>query len=273
MNQNSWRCVSASVRGTSHKTSGSECQDRNACVETTSEDGPVLIALVSDGAGSAKRSGDGAGMICETIREQSQQFFSDQGTLDQINIRLIANWVEMFRNEIILLADSDGVADREFACTLLGAIIGKSRAAFFQIGDGAIVYSLMQGGPYSLVFWPERGEYENTTYFATESTFFEQLQFTLVEGNVAELALLSDGLQRLALDYSKKDAHQPFFRGFFPSVQLAAEAEVTQLTEQLAVYLDSARVNQRTDDDKTLLLAVAPLSASQSKVGDGDASR
>ena len=127
----------------------------------------------------------------------------------------------------------------------------------FQVGDGAAVFSTERGGPYKLAFWPDRGEYENTTYFATQATFIEQLQFTFVESAISEVAIFSDGLQRLALNYQTREAHAPFFGGFFPIVKSASESELAGMSAKLSAYLDSPRVNDRTDDDKTLVLAVS----------------
>lgn len=254
---NAWRWVSASVRGTSHVVSGAECQDSHLCGEIDSPEGPILLAFVSDGAGSAKRSADGSRLLCELMMSEAQIFFTEEGRLEQLNSRVIANWIEQFRSEIILQADSEGLTDREFACTLLGSILGPSSAAFFQVGDGAIVYSTDGRGDYKLAFWPERGEYENTTFFVTQATFFEQLQFTLIDRRVMETALFSDGLQRLALNYQTRDAHQSFFNGIFPGVRSALPANLAGLNDKLAKFLDSPKVNQRTDDDKTLLVVVA----------------
>jgi hypothetical protein len=257
MSGNVWRWISASVRGTSHLTAGTECQDNHACLEIESKAGPVLLAFVSDGAGSALRSAAGSRLLCELMMSEAQQFFTEQGQLDQLNARVIAGWIEQFRSEIILQADTEGLTDREFACTLLGAIFGPTSAAFFQVGDGAIVYSSDKGGEYTLAFWPERGEYENTTFFVTQSTFFDQLQFVILDRPVVEAALFSDGLQRLALNYQTRGAHQPFFNGIFSGVRSVSTEKLPQLNEQLAQFLDSPKVNERTDDDKTLLLAVA----------------
>ena len=257
MNRTRWRWISASVKGTSHVKSATECQDSHLCEELNSDDGEVLLLLVSDGAGSAQRSAIGSRLLCETIREEVVKYLAEEGQVSLINSRLIANWIETFRSEVILLAEGEGLTEREFACTLVGAVIGSRTAAFFQVGDGAAVYSLTAGGPYRLAFWPERGEYENTTYFATQATFFEQLQFLLLDGSVSEACILSDGLQRLALNYQTREAHSPFFGGLFPSVRSTPEVELTAMGEKLSSYLDSPKVNERTDDDKTLILAVA----------------
>lgn len=262
MNGTAWRWIAASVKGTSHLTSGTECQDSHKCSEIDSEHGPILLAFVSDGAGSAKRSAAGSRLLCDLMLSESHQFFTEQGQLDQLNARVIAGWIEQFRSEIILQADTEGLTDREFACTLLGAILGPTSAAFFQVGDGAIVYSSDKGGDYTLAFWPERGEYENTTFFVTQATFFDQLQFAIIDRPVVEAALFSDGLQRLALNYQTQGAHQPFFNGIFPGVRSVSTEKLPRLNEQLAQFLDSPKVNERTDDDKTLLLAVAKTAIS-----------
>jgi hypothetical protein len=257
MIQNEWRWISASVKGTSHTVSGTECQDNHLCEQIKSNDGLVLLLLVSDGAGSAKRSAAGSKLICETLRDEVVGYFAEEGTVSQINLRLVSSWIDRFRDEVILLAAGEGLSEREFACTLVGAIVGWSLTAFFQVGDGAVVFTQNPGGPYNLVFWPERGEYENTTYFATQANFIEQLQFNLFEGIVSEVGILSDGLQRLALDYQTLKAHQPFFCGLFPAVRSTPKADLSGMSEKLSAYLDSPKLNERTDDDKTLVLAVS----------------
>ncbi len=220
-----------------------------------------MVAFASDGAGSASRAAVGSRIICDTMRSQVMDFFEEQGHMEEINARLVAGWIEQFRNEVILEAGSEGIPDREFACTILGAIVGPASAAFFQVGDGAIVYSIPTQNEYLLAFWPERGEYENTTCFATQADVLQHIQFALIKNTVSELALFSDGLQRLALSYQTRGPHQPFFGGLFPLLRSAKTVDLLHMNEQLAQFLDSPRVNDRTDDDKTLILAVLNLGA------------
>jgi hypothetical protein len=218
----------------------------------------VLLAFVSDGAGSAAKSAIGSRMICDVLFDKVLEFFRDEGQVHQLNLRLVANWIQFFRDEVVLQAETDGVPERDYACTLVGAIIGQKAGAFFQVGDGAVVYSTQSTNKLPvLAFWPERGEYENTTFFATQSNFLDQMQFCLVQEQVYEIALLSDGLQRLALDYQTKSAHQPFFSGLFAPLRRTERQDVPALNAQLSTYLDSSKVNERTDDDKTLILATS----------------
>jgi Protein phosphatase 2C len=257
MSSSIWRWVSASVIGTAHTAVGAPCQDSHLCHEIQTDKGPVLLALASDGAGSAAKSAIGSRMVCEVLRDKALEFFREEGEVGQINSRLIGNWIQFFRDELILQADSDAVSDREYACTLLGAIVGLDATALFQVGDGAIVYSHFSDPRYSLAFWPDRGEYENTTYFVTQATFLEQLQFSLVPGPVGEVAIFSDGLQRLALNYKERTAHAPFFDGLFAPLKNKDLESLPALNAQLEAFLNSEKVAQRTDDDKTIILATA----------------
>jgi hypothetical protein len=251
-----WRYASASVVGTSHLKTETVCQDSHACVVITDDNQrPVLIAIVSDGAGSAKASQIGSALACDTIANCVSEYVERGGTLCEISRDDCARWVTEFARAIENRALEDGNASRDYACTLLGAIVGEEHAVFFQIGDGALVVSDSEGSNYGYVFWPDRGEYENTTYFATEKNAVEQLQFDSVRRCVTEIALFSDGLQRLALNYQLSTAHDPFFKGLFPAVRSQPEGKSEILCESLVQFLGSERVNARTDDDKTLILA------------------
>lgn len=265
MSGSAWRWLSASVIGTSHIELGSECQDSHLCNEIQTAKGPVLLAYASDGAGSASKSALGSTMLCEVLTNKALEYFRDDGEVALLNSRLIGGWIESFRDEVIVASSAEAVSEREYACTLLGAIVTGSAAAFFQLGDGAIVYSTLSEAHHRLAFWPQRGEYENTTYFATQASFLDQLQFSLVQEPVVDLALLSDGLQRLALNYQNKSAHEPFFSGLFTPLRVAEPADLPTLNGNLEKFLSSGRVNERTDDDKTLILATSAPSTFDSE--------
>ena len=65
--------------------------------------------------------------------------------------------------------------------------------------------------------------------------------------------MLTDGLQPLALNYAAKAAHAPFFVPMFRPLRVAPSGAT--VLAALRNFLDSPRVNERTDDDKTLILA------------------
>jgi hypothetical protein len=64
---------------------------------------------------------------------------------------------------------------------------------------------------------------------------------------------LSDGLQTMALSFAERAAHRPFFLPMFRKLRSARPGD--GLPAALHRFLESPAVSQRSDDDKTLLLA------------------
>ena len=62
--------------------------------------------------------------------------------------------------------------------------------------------------------WPQHGEYANTTNFVTQDNITEAMEFE-TGPPVNELALFSDGIERLVLDLSTRTVHSPAFRPIF----------------------------------------------------------
>ena len=76
-----------------------------------------------------------------------------------------------------------------------------------------------------------------------------------------ELALFTDGLQALALHFVSREVHAPFFEPMFERLRQEPPGDAPGLEAELRAFLDSAEVNRRTDDDKTLVLATRGNSA------------
>ncbi|MCD1259729.1 protein phosphatase 2C domain-containing protein [Paenibacillus athensensis] len=254
-----WRYAYGSVKGTSHERDGKPCQDHSACALLTDGAGrDVLVAVASDGAGSAACSEAGSALVCAMFVEAIRSFLSEEGEIGGLSDDFFRAWIGQVQEALRLMADAAGVAVREYACTFLAAVVGEEHAAFAQIGDGAIVVgSTEEPDTYSWEFWPQQGEYENTTYFITESKAADKLQISLRAGGGGdEVALFSDGLQRLALHYQSQSAHSPFFRPFFAALREETELPCSdKYTRSLIAFLNSRQVNERTDDDKTLIVA------------------
>lgn len=102
--------------------------------------------------------------------------------------------------------------------------------------------------------WPAHGEYASSTYFVTDDPE-PRLQFNSVEGEFTELAMFSDGIERLALDFLSKSASDRFFNPMFAPLARLGPGRDRALSATLRQYLDSPRVLERTDDDKSLILA------------------
>jgi hypothetical protein len=250
-----WRTAYASVVGTSHIKTGSPCQDTGGCaVVAAPDDSEILVAAVSDGAGTACRSEAGSALAVGRFLTEFAEAAGADPQLSSIDRGFVDKWLVSFRDQIAEMAETEGQHIRDYACTLLGAVIGPHRSAYLQIGDGAIVVAGEEAGEYNWIFWPQHGEYANSTYFLTQDDAAEALLFE-TGPPVHEIALFSDGIERLVLDLSTKIVHSPAFSPIFQWLASTNPDESASPSPALATYLASDHVNSRTDDDKTLVMA------------------
>ncbi|MBP0001730.1 MAG: protein phosphatase 2C domain-containing protein [Cyanobacteria bacterium SID2] len=272
-----WRVFATSVCGTSHQRRGQPCQDAHCWKRSANG---VLIAAVADGAGSATRSIEGA----KRAVEASIEFLTDidftqfnpaapvpladsELTIDLSEAEnsetgnsetkteletILAGALSTARNAVNAEAKSHSIDVREFASTLISIVATSDWVAVAQIGDGAAVVRDSEEQSIALT-QPQQGEYANQTTFLTSDNALETAQIEIWQGTPTHLALFSDGLQRLALEMPEG---KPFDRFFNPLFQFVTQnTDETEGSTQLATFLQSPRVTQRTDDDLTLLLA------------------
>lgn len=251
----SWRTSFATSIGTSHQKTDTPCQDYGGCVVVEAPDGTeILIAAVSDGAGTAARSDVGSKLAVQHFLERFAEVTEGSNDLTIIDRAFVDLWFDDVRAVIRARAETDGAVVNDYACTMLGAIIGPDSAAYLQIGDGAIVVSTEEIGAYGWIFWPQHGEYANSTYFVTQDGAETVLQFETGPA-VNEIAMFSDGIERLVLDMSSRDVHSPAFQPIFEWLAGTEPDRSGAQSPGLAAYLGSEHVNRRTDDDKTLVMA------------------
>jgi Protein phosphatase 2C len=154
------------------------------------------------------------------------------------------------RLRIEQIAEEENSLLRELASTLIVVVATTQIVAATQVGDGASV--LFDGaGDLVTLTRPQPAEYINETTFLVSATYLEGAQLVIRKGIARNIAIISDGLQMLALKMPGGDPYAPFFKPLFRFVANAGE----DAPEQLAGFLRSQRVSERTDDDLTLLLA------------------
>lgn len=257
MTERRWRIAAASVIGTSHLKQGTVCQDNHTCRVLEDADGRTVVVLVaSDGAGSASRAAEGSGLVCTTFEGLAADYFEGGGCVADISVDKARFWIKHLQTQIACRATAEGLVPRDYACTLLAAIVSEDAAAFLQIGDGAIIVSADQPGEWTWVYWPQHGEYANTTNFVTDEKVEDYLAFGSSKGAIYEIAVFTDGIERLVLHFAGKTVHAPFFNKMFVPVRaLANDGLSVELSMGLEEYLSSQAVCERTDDDKTLILA------------------
>ena len=257
MIEKNWRIAHASAIGLAHINQNTECQDRFACrtVKTASE-GEVLIAVVADGAGSTTDGQTGAEVACEIFAEEIADFLNTKNaSLKSLNADFGRRWIGYFQSKIGATAKENKKELRDYASTLVGAVIGENSAAFYQIGDGGIVFSASgASNSYRFAIAPQESEYVNVTDFITDETAAERLRFELVEEAVEDLILFSDGIYAVAVDYQNNRPHEPFLMPMIAPLR-SGNGALNGLNEKLEKFLASEKMNEKTDDDKTIILA------------------
>ena len=248
-----WKIVAASVAGTSHAVTNTPCQDSClAQVNLTANGLPILSIFVADGAGSASNGGDGA----EIAVEASAQLLADKIKSKEftLNDELAVELVSHVREQLYALAEKQGLLARDFACTYLGVLATSFGTLVMQIGDGGIVIDVGAGLEVPIV--PMSGEYANMTHFVTDEDAISILITQCYPCKAEKVSVFSDGIQRLALNMADNTAFEPFFAPFFHVLASSKPEQEDQLHGALLAFLNSSPVNERTDDDKTLALAV-----------------
>jgi hypothetical protein len=211
----------------------------------------TLVACVADGAGSAQHSDVGSSTACDSILHSIAAHFGANGTLANVRPDDAVQWCEVARTKLGEIATSLNCQLNDLATTLGVAIVSPTGSCFFQIGDGAIV--LRKHGACGVVFWPQSGEYVNSTVFLTSKEYRGFLEFVSTRDEFSDVALLTDGIERLALQFDARIAHPRFFEPLFQALR-AGDAS-RNLEDDLRNFLQSESVQSRSDDDKTLILA------------------
>lgn len=246
-----WRVAGASVPGSSHRRTGQGCQD--ACRWQEVADG-VLVVAVADGAGSAACADIGSAVAVQAAVEETAGRLHGAlpGTGEGWGA-LLRTVFQTARLTVFEEAAKLEVPPSGLATTLLVAVVTSEGVAAGQVGDGAVIARLADGALCPVTRPPDQ-EYLNETTFLTSDSFIERTQFMVLSAAVTGLALLTDGLQMLALQMPQGAPHAAFFA---PLLQLlTTAAEPMRCAAQLDGFLRSPRVAQRADDDLTLVLAV-----------------
>lgn len=260
-----WTAINYSAIGSKHQEEGLPCQDYSnyRCYDD------VIIGAVSDGAGSAKHSDVGAKLAVETTlsflsgteefenkggmaRWSKQQRKVDKLPEEKLIYKIAVDICETVLTAFRREAKAMNCQRDDFDCTLLVFIATSNWFTGIQIGDGFMVVRSEEGTP-ELVFQPDKGEFANETTFITSNDVLSQLQVKTLPPQKF-ICAASDGLEKVAIRFSDWTAFPPFFQPLEECLQEETNPEEKQA--YLQTFLESERLNQRTGDDKTLLLCL-----------------
>ncbi|GAM97375.1 hypothetical protein U91I_01001 [alpha proteobacterium U9-1i] len=243
-----WRFAVGLTTGVSHLKRGDPCQDRAvaAIVRET------LIVAVADGAGSAPCGGEGAeAAVSAALAHLSGQADAEADWSEEVH-----KAAQAARAAVNALAQAEGRPVRDYASTLLLAVSDATSGAALQLGDGVIAVRRNDDDAWTWIIWPQKGEYANTTRFLTEPDIDTVWEVAPLGPDVLDLAVMTDGLEALALNFAERAAHDSFFEGLLAPLRKSdALAEDARLSKSLTEFLASPRVADRADDDLSLVIA------------------
>lgn len=249
-----WKVRSASVCGTSHLVRALECQDSHSVSVLPDQ---TLIVVVCDGAGSAAKAAAGSTLAAHEAQAYLTEKLTRGRPHDAESWRhLLTETIVHARGALATLASHESTLAQlvevdDFATTLLIAGVAEEWLAVAQVGDGAIV-SKHASGALAVLTLRGDSEYINETTFLTSPSFLDRAHFHIERtSDVVGLVAMSDGLQLLALKVADNTAHAPFFDHMLDFVSQPDSSDAN-----LEAFLRSDRVCERTDDDKTLVLAL-----------------
>ena len=249
-----WQVIAAAVQGLSHLKQGLPCQD---ALEYRCLPGGILLVVLADGAGSALHAELGAQAAVQASIDWLLTSLESNQPIECCEWEeLIWRTFQIARIALEQLAEEHDEPLRSFATTLTCLVATPERLAVGQLGDGAVVAAGEDGG-LKTVTTLQRGEYANETNFLTQDQALDLVAIQVFDEQVQTLAVMSDGLTRLALKRPDNQPHPPFFKPLFAFVESSASSnDPAQANNALVEFLTSPRVCERTDDDKALVLAL-----------------
>ena len=237
--------LATSICGALHQVKQLPCQDYS-CAKIK---GHKLVAVVSDGAGSAKYGKIGAKIICETLSD-----ILVNSNMRNIK-RDIIEAIEIARNKLINhpknhRKDEYGLVD--FSATLIGVFCHRDRGIFFHIGDGAGLAYNHNNTDFFTISEPENGAFSCETYFYTMTDWQNCLRYVTFE-NADRVMLMTDGVTGFVFSDDFYKIHRNFL---IPVIDyLENEPRKTCAKNALANTLDDTRARRLNADDKTILWA------------------
>jgi hypothetical protein len=215
-----------------------------------------MSAVVSDGAGSASEGARGAAIVCTSFQRLVARHLRDCKALAAMDDGAIADWIDEIRERINTASTRTGHRRREYAATLVAAVIGPESAVVAHVGDGGAVLRSRDTGKWTVPSWPFHGEYASTTRFIVDDPH-PTASVVPLEGAYDGFAVFSDGMEYLILDHRERTAPAELFESYVaPLIDSEKAGRDRKFSKRLRSYLNSEKVREATDDDTSLILGL-----------------
>lgn len=276
--KNNWMVAYASVIGNGHIAADLPCQD--SCVHSKINE-TWSVAVVCDGAGSAKHSDIGSDFVARNVAHCMQEVIERRKWPDAATCPDDAEWrkealkvAQIVRQRLETFAQAKSYNSSDLACTLLLAVYSPFGMLHAHIGDGRAAFST-QENTWEPLIEPFRGDEANETVFITSNIWTQEgVEKFIKTGRVIKplraFALLSDGCEKGSFEVNiwdeelqkYDDPNRPYVKFFEPNIKGLFQLHEEQKSQEeinaiWAGFLKagSAQFKHETDD-KTMILAV-----------------
>lgn len=244
-----WRIVGRSQIGEDHVARALPCQDRMGWMRLP---GDACVVAVADGAGCAARSDIGAALgVRLAIHATQRRWKNAQPKTTRALLDATHAVLSITDARFRAVACHMGTTTEDLWTTLSVVIVGPGYVSTAQVGDCVGVVRDL-GGSVRILAPAYKGEFANQVVFLGCKDTLPKSHVVALRREVQSLALLTDGLETVAMS-SNDSPHVPFFDEAFDRVSMTESLD--DASEMIGNFLASPEIACRTNDDRTLVMA------------------
>ena len=212
-----WIIVGASVQGNGHIATNTPCQDNNKYEYLGNGWG---IAITSDGAGSAKNSHVGSGIVVNRAMIHFKNLIKKEEWIKKDKLPTEVRWtklsyqvLKLVHDELESFAKTKECDFKSLSATVIVVIHSPTGLLVTHVGDGRAGYKDMDGEWHSMIT-PHKGEEANQTIFLSSEfwniPFYEMSgvmvpEARIIKEKVQAFTLMSDGCENTSWKFNQYD--------------------------------------------------------------------
>ena len=220
--------------------------------------GSIALMAVGDGAGSARLSHFGSRAACDAAvaRLVKQLARKPAIAVKQHLLRsALQSAVRSGRGGVVTIARPAQMPGkpldvREYACTIMVAVVSESLIGVAHVGDGCVVAG--DGEQWQILSAPDNGEFANETKFLTNPRNLPRVT-VVSRSDISCLAVTTDGLQDVA--FSRRSL--PYKRFWTPLYRALSRRSSTAPNRVLDALLQKVDAAGKAIDDCTISVCVS----------------
>jgi len=242
-----------SLQGTSHKASGTVCQDSS---HTMLLSNGWAVAIIADGLGSAKHSDAGSFLAVSTVIDHMQKHCPKKWDIKKLTAVLREAFVAALKN-ITKKATKENNPVAQYDTTLTVAVYNGSQVVFGHVGDGGII-TLSKYGSFLMLTKPQKGDEFNSVNPLKNK---EKWVFGASDNDICAFGMFTDGIYDVICPWILAEQEQPvyvnYIRPFIDRNLLKANtaSDFIKTKGEIETFLNSP-YNANITDDKTIAAVI-----------------